>query len=97
MDPSIPVILEKEGASGTSPSNCPSENCSHQKRSDEIILMQQDAHDDLKVFSQARGAPLSTLPGYAYDSRAGAGITVYVVDTGLHQDHPVRVTDYQSQ
>ncbi len=55
--------------------------------------MQQDAHDDLKVFSQAGGALLSGLPGYAYDSRAGEGITVYVVDTGINQDHPVRVTD----
>ena len=97
MDPSTQVYLEKESASGTFPSpNCPSENCSHQKR-DEITLMQQDAHDDLKVFSQARGASLSTLPGYAYDSRAGDGITVYVIDTGINQDHPVRVTDYQSQ
>jgi len=57
--------------------------------------MQQDAGDELKIFSQARGAPLPGLPGYAYDSRAGQGITVYVVDTGINQDHAVSITDYQ--
>ncbi len=56
--------------------------------------MQQDARDELKMFSQARGAPLSELPGYAYDSRGGLGITVYVMDTGITPGHPVSVTDY---
>jgi len=57
--------------------------------------MQQDARDELKVISQARGAPLAGLPGYAYDSRGGRGITVYVIDTGINPDHPVSATDYQ--
>ena len=58
--------------------------------------MQQDALDELKMFSQARNAYLPGLPGYAYDARGGEGITVYVVDTGINQDHPVSsVTDYQ--
>ena len=57
--------------------------------------MQQDARDDLKLFSQARGAYLSDLPGYAYDSRGGLGITVYVIDTGVNPWHSVSVTDYQ--
>jgi len=62
--------------------------------------MQQDALDELKMFSQAklrggRGAPLSGLPGYAYDSRGGQGITVYVIDTGINKDHAVSVADYQ--
>ena len=58
--------------------------------------MQQDALDDLKLFSQARTArSVSRLPGYAYDSMGGRGITVYVVDTGINPDHPVSVTDYQ--
>jgi hypothetical protein len=54
--------------------------------------MQQDARDELKVISQSRGASLSELPGYAYDSRGGRGITVYVIDTGINPDHEVRVT-----
>ena len=58
--------------------------------------MQRDALNDLKMFSQARGArPLSELPGYAYDARGGRGITVYVVDTGIKPDHPVSATDHQ--
>ena len=57
--------------------------------------MQQGARDELKMFSQARGAYLSGLPGYAYDSRAGQGLTVYVVDTGINPNHPVSVRDYQ--
>jgi len=37
--------------------------------------MQQDARDDLKMFSQARGErSLAALPGYAYDvTIPGAG------------------------
>jgi len=57
--------------------------------------MQQDALDDLKLISQARGAPLAGLPGYSYDSMGGQGITVYVLDTGINPNHPVRVVDYQ--
>ena len=57
--------------------------------------MQQDARDDLKVISQAEGALLSELPGYAYDSRGGRGITVYVIDTGINPNHPVSVPDYE--
>jgi len=54
--------------------------------------MQQNARDDLKVISQARGAPLPGLPGYAYDSRGGRGITVYVIDTGANPNHRVSAT-----
>ena len=93
MDQSLQVNLERQRASGTPPSpNCPPKNCSHRKR-DGSILMQQDAGDELKVFSQARGALLSELPGYAYDARGGRGITVYVIDTGITPDHPVSATD----
>ena len=95
MDQLLPVNLETENASETPPSpNCPPENCSHRKR-DGSILMQQDARDELKVISQAGGALLSELPGYAYDSRGGRGITVYVIDTGINPNHPVSVTDYE--
>jgi len=57
--------------------------------------MQQNARDNLKMFSQARGAPLAALPGYAYNSRDGQGITVYVMDSRLYPAHPVSVTEYQ--
>jgi cerevisin len=56
--------------------------------------MQRDALEDLRLFSQARYVPLSALPGYAFDSRAGQGITVYVIDTGINPNHPVSVTDH---
>jgi hypothetical protein len=57
--------------------------------------MQDDAFDDLVVISQASGAPLDDLLGYAYDSMGGQGITVYVLDSGLYPAHEVSVTDYQ--
>ena len=58
--------------------------------------MQQDARNELKMFSQASDdAKVSELPGYAYDSTGGRGITVYIIDTGIKPDHPVSVTDYQ--
>ena len=59
--------------------------------------MQPGAPDELKMFSQAGSAPLSGLPGYAYDSMGGRGITVYVLDTGINPDHQVRVTDYYQE
>jgi subtilisin family serine protease len=57
-------------------------------------MVKKDASDDLKVISQARGAPLSEL-GYAYDLRGGLGITVYVIDTGIDPNHQVSVKDHQ--
>jgi len=59
--------------------------------------MQQDALDDLKLFSQARGTRLAELPGYAYDSMAGRGITVYVIDTGINPNHLVSVDGLSRQ
>ena len=95
MDPLLRAHLERGRASGTSPpSNCPPEACSHRKR-DGTILMQEDALDDLVVISQARGAELDDVPGYAYDSMGGQGITVYVFDSGINPAHEVSVTDYQ--
>ena len=95
MDRSLQVDLETVSTSGPPPSpKCAPENCSHQKR-DGSILMQQDALDDLRIFSQGAGASLSELPGYAYDARGGRGITVYVIDTGINPNHPVSIADYQ--
>ncbi len=47
------------------------------------------------MFSQASDVSLSELPGYAYDSMGGRGITVYVIDTGINPNHPVSATNYQ--
>jgi subtilisin family serine protease len=97
-DRSIPYDLETVGGSvsSTPPSpDCPPESCSHGKR-DGNILVQATPFADLRMLSQARGArSLAQLPGYAYDSVGGAGITVYVIDTGITPNHPVSVTDYQ--
>ncbi len=95
MDQPLLVNWETESVRDTpSSSQCPPESCSHRKR-DGSILMQQAARDDLKVISQARGASLSELPGYAYDARGGRGITVYVIDTGVNPNHRVSLTDFQ--
>jgi len=93
VDRPLRVNLGRETGGSPPPPNCPPENCSHRKR-DGTILIQPDAPDELKVFSQAANAPLPGLPGYAYDSMGGRGITVYVVDTGINPDHQVSVTDY---
>jgi len=94
VDPSSPVNLERPSASDSPSPNCPTEDCSHRKR-DGIITMQQIILDELKMFSQAPGASLSELTGYAFDSMGGQGITVYVIDTGITPNHPVSVTDRQ--
>ena len=96
VDPSSPANLEGPSASDSeSPSsNCSTEDCSHRKR-DGFITMQQTILDELKMFSQAPGASLLELAGYAFDSVGGRGITVYVIDTGIIPNHPVCVTDRQ--
>ena len=92
LDPSSPVNLEKATTSDSPSPNCATKNCSHRKR-DGDIRMQQTILDELKMFSQAPGASLAELTGYAFDSMGGRGITVYVVDTGIDPNHRVSVTD----
>jgi hypothetical protein len=71
---------------------CPPESCSHGKR-DGDILVQLTQLEELRMISQASGArSLEALPGYVFDSVGGRGITVYVLDTGINPNHPVRVT-----
>ena len=95
VDKTIPFNLERASGSDIPPTtNCPPENCSHQKR-DGNIMLQITRHDELKMFSQARGASLSQVPGYAFDSMGGQGITVYVIDTGINPNHPVSVIKHQ--
>jgi len=92
VDPSSPVYLERPSASDSPSPNCQTEDCSHRKR-DGFIMMQQTILDELKMFSQAPGASLSGLTGYAFDSMGGRGITVYIIDTGVIPNHPVSMTD----
>jgi hypothetical protein len=94
VDRSLQTDLGTSETSAAPSPNCPPESCSNRKR-DGSILMQRSPPDDLKLFSQARGALLSELPGYAFDSRGGQGVTVYVIDTGLNSQSRVSVTDYQ--
>ena len=35
------------------------------------------------------GKPANALPGYMYESTAGRGVTIYVVDDGINLNHPV--------
>jgi hypothetical protein len=79
------------GGTSSSPSGCPPENCSRKR--DGSILMQEHAPVDLKIYSQVRGAPLSSLPGYTYDARGGRGITVYLIDSGINPNHVVSLTE----
>jgi hypothetical protein len=96
VDVTLQFNLERASGSDTPPTpNCPPENCSHQKRDGNFLLQVTEHYDELKMFSQARGARLSQLSGYAYDSMGGQGITVYVLDTGINPNHPVSVTNYQ--
>jgi len=83
----------------TAPSpECPPESsgCSNGKR-DGTIHIQPNPPEDLKLFSQARGASLSALTGYVYDSMGGQGVTVYVIDTGLNPQHSVSVATINSR
>jgi subtilisin family serine protease len=90
----VPLDLENVGGAVNTSllSSCPPESCSHGKR-DGQYLIQPTPLEELKMMSQARGARnLAALPGYVYDSRAGTGITVYVLDSGVDPNHPVSVT-----
>jgi subtilisin family serine protease len=96
-DRQIPFDLETVSGSVNTPPlpDCPPESCSHGKR-DGNILVQLTQLEELRMISQARGAQrLAALPGYAFDSMGGMGITVYIIDTGINPNHPVSVTCYR--
>ena len=92
MDRPLEVDLGTSETSTDPSPECPPESssCSNGKR-DGTILVQQNPPEDLKLFSQARGVSLSELTSYAYDSRGGQGVTVYILDTGLNSQHSVSV------
>ena len=96
MDRSLEVDLDTSETSTAPSPDCPPESCSNGKR-DGTIFVQQKPPEDLKLFSQARGASLSALTGYAYDSMGGQGVTVYIIDTGLNSQHSVSVATINSQ
>jgi len=61
---------------------------SKQQKRDGDIRFQRKAPRHLSIISQV-GGDIRNLPGYAYDSKAGEGITVYVVEAGTNILHPV--------
>ncbi|KAK2009131.1 subtilisin-like protein [Colletotrichum eremochloae] len=52
------------------------------------VSLQTDASKELKVISQPPGAALRKLPGYAYASEGGKGVTIYIVDSGVDVENP---------
>lgn len=60
----------------------------HQKRDIEYIL-QTNARLDLRIVSQPPGRNIGAVRGFGYDSRAGEGISVYVIEWGVNTIHPV--------
>jgi hypothetical protein len=60
----------------------------YQKR-DGFIEVQDFADAALAVISQPKGVPLDALLGFSYDSVAGEGVTVYVIDEGVDTTNSV--------
>jgi subtilisin family serine protease len=85
-----PQFLVKDDPQPTKSSTNCSPSCKLQKR-DNNVRLQSDAPPELRVISQPEGVPLNSLPFYAYNSVAGGGVTVYVVDSGANTQHPVCV------
>lgn len=48
-----------------------------------------DAPDQLKLLSLPGNKALSDSKGYKFDSKAGDGINIYVIDSGLTESSPV--------
>jgi hypothetical protein len=84
LDPRTPVDMKYLSKP---PSSCPG-SCKNVKR-DDNIKVQTDPLIDLRMISQPPGVPLGSLPIFAYNSIAGRGITVYIMDSGANINHPV--------
>ncbi|TEA17215.1 Subtilisin-like protease 3 [Colletotrichum sidae] len=53
------------------------------------VRLQSVAPPELKVISQPPGSGRAAdLPGFAYASEAGKGVTIYVIDTGANTQNP---------
>ncbi|WQF76362.1 Putative peptidase S8/S53 domain, peptidase S8, subtilisin, Ser-active [Colletotrichum destructivum] len=53
------------------------------------VRLQSVAPTELKVISQPPGSVRAAdLPGFAYASEAGRGVTIYVIDTGANAQNP---------
>jgi hypothetical protein len=59
------------------------------EKRDTWMELQTNAFFDLLVISQPLGRAFLDLPGYAYNSTAGEGITVFIIDTGVNTDNSV--------
>ena len=51
-------------------------------------LLETNVPDEMKVVSQPPGRALVDIPGYAYDTTAGSGSTIYIIDSGLTSSDP---------
>jgi hypothetical protein len=68
----------------------------HQKR-DTTTIVQRNARLELAMISQPPRVDFSRplrddlveLPGFVYNSTAGKGITVFIIDIGINQDNSV--------
>jgi subtilisin family serine protease len=56
---------------------------------DGVFTTQTNALDELKVVSQAENVLVADTNGYKYDTQAGVGIWVYVIDTGANIQNTV--------
>ena len=54
----------------------------------DIIAQPGKAGEEMSFISQAPETSIFEIKDYLYDDRAGAGITVYVIDTGANTKHP---------
>ena len=56
---------------------------------DGTIQHQTNATTETKVFSQPANTPIDSVTEYTYDSQAGVGATIYILDSGANTAHPV--------
>jgi hypothetical protein len=52
--------------------------------------MQRAAPTELVVVSQPKAFSADELTDYFFDESSGEDVTIYILDSGLNTDHPVR-------
>jgi subtilisin family serine protease len=60
------------------------------------LTIQENAPRELRVVSQAPGQSIDDLEDYFYEDVGGEGVTIYVLDSGLNQNHPVRPSSFRA-
>jgi hypothetical protein len=71
----LPVLKRDSGSNST--------------ESNTSFINDAEAPDQLRILSLGPGENLADSKGYKYDSVAGGGINIYVVDSGLTPTSPV--------